>query len=146
MGYIRGFTASVSVGGSAIKTLSDVSSTIDTEAIPVQTNGYDATRNVPGMGGTSYTFTVLAGTDPKVPGCVDGFSLLKGLAEAKTTFELTFSAGGASFSDNVFVQSFAVQNPINGLSAASVTCVPSAMDIVSGSGGSGGGTGSGAGS
>lgn len=138
MGYVRGFSAAVSVGGSAIVTLQDISATIDNTPIPVETLGHDGVRNVPGMGGVSYTFTVLAGTDPKVPGSVDGFALLKGYADSKATFEISFTSGSASFSNKVFVSSFAVTNPVNGLASASVTCVPSAMDE-GGSGGSGGG-------
>lgn len=136
MGYVRGFNAQVSIGGSSIVTLQDISVNDGTNAIPIETLGDDKVRNVPGMKNISYTFTVLAGTDPKVPGSADGFSLLKGLSDAKSTFEISFSSGGASFSDDVFVSSFAVTNPVNGIASASVTCVPSAMDgSGSGSGG-----------
>lgn len=135
MGYVRGFDATVTVNGTEIVTASDVSFGKSREKIAIETFGADKVRYIKGMETGEYSLTVLAGTDPE--GGADGYSLLSGLYDSGTTFAISFSGGGATITEDVFIESFKPTAPVKGAMAATVTFACSGEETEAGAGSGG---------
>lgn len=122
-GYVKGFDATLSVNGSTIVTIGDITCQQSNTEIEVKTRGSEDIRHEAGMNATTFDFEVFDGTDPEDSNSVNGYTLLLNAKENRTVLPVVFTdaSSNAVLSKNMICTKFDAKAPVDGLASADVS-------------------------
>lgn len=122
VGMKCGFDATVSISGSTIKTIGDITYDESKTEIEIKNRASKDIRYIQGMTATNFSMQVQAGIDPEDSSSCDGYSLILNHYNAGTAFSVEFtSPGGFSRTKDMICTAFKPTEPVDGLSVADVT-------------------------
>lgn len=142
-----GFEASVTIDGTPIKTIGDITCDVSRTEIEVKNRASNEVRFLPGMINRTFELDVQSGTDGDDQSGANGSQLVQSLFASGDSASVSFtSADGFSWTKDMICTKITPTEPVDGLSTVKASFKTAAKsEGGGGAGGSGSGSGSGSG-